>query len=484
MRTNITPRTPKRGSNTAARTHEGAVASVISPEMELRRSVLSCLLWEDTFYESGQSIADRIVTLASQIERDTVAALAIEARTVHGLRHVPLLLLLDLIRRGGAGTARIVADTLARPDEIGELISLYWQRVGGRALLPRQLRMGIGMALERFDAYQLAKWNKDGAVKIRDAVFMAHPKPSEALGGLLAKLVNKSFVPEKTKAGFPVKETYGEEIGLPIPETWEVQLSAGKDKRETFTSLLNEGKLGYLALLRNLRNMSEAGVDTALVENAIMARKGARWVLPFRYVAAVRAAPAFEKAIDYALKAAVADSIPMTGLTLVVVDVSQSMEAPISKKSDLKRIDAAAALAVMINGQKRTFSFSNALHEVTGKVDGMSGVKRIIDSQAHSGTELLAAIAGVDRAVPKYDRMIVITDEQATGMSRYGVNSLITPKGRGYVINVASFEHGVGYGEKWVHIDGFSEACLKYILAAEALALDAPNLNFSDLTPT
>lgn len=471
-RTNLMPRKPSRGSNTAPRTHEGAVAVALPPELELRRSVLSCLLWEDEFYESGQSIHDRIVNLAAMLDRDTVAELAVEARTVHGLRHVPLILLLDLIKRGGAGTARQIADTLNRPDEITELVSLYWKRVGGRALLPRQLRKGIGMALERFDSYQLSKWNRDATIKLRDVVFMSHPKPSEELGRLLAKLVNKSYVPEKLKSGFPVRETYGSEIGLPVPDTWEVQLSAGKNKAETFTSMLQEGKLGYLALLRNLRNMEQAGVDRKLVEDAIVARKGSRWVLPFRYVAAARAAPAYEAAIDKAMKAAVADSPPFAGLTLVVVDVSGSMDSKVSGKSEISRADAAAALAVLINGKRRVFTFSNALIEVpAADIGGMRGIKSILNSQPHSGTELLAAIKGVDQTVKNYDRMIVITDEQATGMSAYGVNELITPKARGYVINVASNQHGVGYGEKWVHVDGFSESVIKYIMAAEQLAL-------------
>ena len=95
------------------------------------------------------------------------------------------------------------------------------------------------------------------------------------------------------------------------PRHWEVELSAGKDKKETFERLIREKKLGYFALLRNLRNMVNAGCDLELVKAAIVARKGgAEKILPFRFVAAARAAPQLEPAIDTALCEGIA-SAPM-----------------------------------------------------------------------------------------------------------------------------------------------------------------------------
>ena len=44
-------------------THQGARAVRVSPELELRRSVMATMLWEDQFYEDGQTIADRISSL-------------------------------------------------------------------------------------------------------------------------------------------------------------------------------------------------------------------------------------------------------------------------------------------------------------------------------------------------------------------------------------------------------------------------------------
>jgi len=114
------------------RTHEGAPAVHLTPLKELRRSVLTALLWENTFYESGSVLAKRIEALVPQIKPEDVAALAVEARDTMYLRHVPLFLVRQLARVKGNGT--LVAETLAkviqRPDEMGEYLALYW---GGKA---------------------------------------------------------------------------------------------------------------------------------------------------------------------------------------------------------------------------------------------------------------------------------------------------------------------------------------------------------------
>ena len=272
-------------------THEGAPAKRISPDQALRRSVLSCLLWEKEFYEDGKSIADRIIESAAQCNAETVSALAIEARNVHGLRHVPLLLLTDMIRRGGAGVADTVAQTIRRADEMAELVSIYWR--DGKRPLSKQMKLGLAHAFGKFSEYQLAKYDRDGPVRLRDVLFLTHPKPKDAEQEALFKRVA--------------------ERSLVTPDTWEVGLSGGADKRETFERLIREGKLGYLAVLRNLRNMVDAGCDMALIKDAIVARKGADLVFPFRYVAAARACPQLEPVIDQALCEAVASGPRLSG---------------------------------------------------------------------------------------------------------------------------------------------------------------------------
>lgn len=415
----------------------------LTPMRQLRRSVLSCLLWESEFYESGQSIGERIEGLASQVDPGQLAALVVEARTDFNLRHVPLLLLSVLARTGagkkyaGMPVADAIAKTIQRADEVSEFLTIYWRN--GKTPISKQVKKGLAQALTKFDAYQLAKYDREKAIRLRDVLFMVHAKPKdEQQAAIWKQLVDGT---------------------LPSPDTWEVALSGGADKRETFERLIRENNLGYLALLRNLRNMTDAGVDTALIRDAILARKGAQRVLPFRYVAAARACPQLEPVLDQALSEAISSLPVLPGLTAVLVDVSGSMDTRLSGKSDLNRIDAAAALASLVHGHVRMFSFSNQVVEVPPR-RGMAGVDAIVRSQPHGGTALAQAVAAVNKQVP-HDRLIVITDEQATD------GRVPDPVAKhAYMVNVASNRNGVGYG-KWTHIDGFSESIFRFIHEAE-----------------
>lgn len=426
MRINTAP------ARTPAFTHQGAPAARMTAEQALRRSVLACLLWECEFYEDGQDIAARIEALADEVDAQVLADLAVEARSQFHLRHVPLLLTLALAKRGGPIVSDTVERVIQRADELTELLAIYWR--GGKRPVSKQLKVGLARALRKFDAYQLAKYDRANPVRLRDVMFLTHAKPKDdAQAEVWAKLAANE---------------------LESPDTWEVALSAGADKKETFERLIREGNLGYLALLRNLRNMADAGCDADLVRDAIIARRnGAERVLPFRFVAAARATPQFEPAIDQALSEAIAGLPALPGKTVVLVDVSGSMDERLSQRSDLKRIDAAAALASVINGDLRVFSFSHQVVEVPAR-RGMAGVDAVIRSQPHGGTYLGQAVTAIN-AQTAYDRLIVITDEQSADV-------VPAPKGLGYMINVASARHGVGYGP-WVHIDGFSEAVLRFI---------------------
>jgi len=131
--------------NVAARlrTHEGARAVAITPELQLRRSVLCCMLWENEFYESGVAIAERIASLVPKVDAEKVAALAIEAREKMKLRHAPLLLVREMARV--ATHRHLVADTLARviqrADELAEFVSIYWK--DGKQPLSAQVKKGL-----------------------------------------------------------------------------------------------------------------------------------------------------------------------------------------------------------------------------------------------------------------------------------------------------------------------------------------------------
>jgi 60 kDa SS-A/Ro ribonucleoprotein len=429
--------------NFGARTHEGAPARNISPELQLRRSVLACLLWESQFYEDGVEIAGRIAELVPKVAAEKVAALAVEAREKIKVRHVPLLLVREMARH--ATHRGLVAETLARviqrADELAEFVAIYWK--DGRVPLSAQVKKGLAGAFPKFDEYALAKYDRGGPVKLRDVLFLAHAKPrDEAQAEVWKRMVA------------------GE---LAAPDTWEVALSSGADKRSAWERLLREQKLGALALLRNLRNMREAGVEEELVLSALGSMSTAR-VLPFRFLAAARYAPQWEEALEQAMLKCLAGQEKLAGRTVVLVDVSGSMAAPLSQRSEMQRTDAAYGLAVLLReiGEKvEVFSFSDTLVEVPAR-RGFALRDAIDASQRHNGTQLGKAVGELNRK-HGYDRLIVISDEQAH-------DTVLAPKGKGYVINVASYKNGVGYG-KWTHIDGWSESVVEYIRTLEQMEL-------------
>ncbi len=431
-KTNVSPRF-------TLTTHEGAPAKRINAEQQLRRSLMACLLWEGAFYEDGEDIAARIAELVPLVSPDKVAEMAVEARNKSKLRHAPLWVVREMARH--ATHRHLVADTLysivQRADELAEFVALYWK--DGKQPLSAQVKRGLASAFTKFDAYQLAKYNRDGAVKLRDVLFLSHAKPKN-----------------KEQA-----ETWKRLIDgtLAAPDTWEVALSAGADKKSTWERLIKEGNLGALALLRNLRNMKEVGVDEQVIFAALASMSVER-VLPFRFIAAARHAPQWEGAIEKAMLKALDGREKLPGRTVLLVDVSGSMTWKLSEKSDMMREDAANGLAILareICERVAVYSFSDGLARIPDR-RGFALRDAIHNSQGHGGTYTGAAIKQINDTEP-YDRIIVITDEQSHDV-------IPNPLGRGYMINVAVYQNGVGYGA-WTHIDGWSESALDYIALSE-----------------
>ncbi|MBK8839534.1 MAG: TROVE domain-containing protein [Hyphomonadaceae bacterium] len=429
----------------SANTHEGAKGRAFAPEQQLRRALMSCMLWEDQFYEDGVSIAERIGALVPQVDAEKVAAMAIEAREDMKLRHAPLLIVREMARH--EGHKALVADTLERivqrPDELTEFLAIYWADALGpmqqrkTRAVSAQVKKGLARALTKFDAYQLAKYDRDGAVRIRDVLFLTHAKPKDAA----QEKVWKELVDGK----------------LAAPDTWEVNLSGGADKRATFERLIAERKLGALALLRNLRGMQVAGVTKSVIGKALDAMRTDR-VLPYRFIAAAQYAPDLEPELEHAMFRSIEGHARLPGKTRLLVDVSGSMEAQMSAKSEMRRLDAACGLAVLareIGEDVEIFTFSNDVKKVAPR-RGFALRDAIVYSQPHGGTELGKAIAEVDR---KGVRLIVFTDEQSHDV-------VPAPKGVGYMVNVASYQHGVGHGP-WRRIDGFSEKIIDWIISSE-----------------
>jgi len=397
------------------------------------------MLWEKQFYLDGVENVKLIQALVPKVPAAKVAELAILARHNYKLRHMPLMLCRELARIGKLNAATL-NEVVQRADEMGEFLALYWAEK--KSPLSNQVKKGLAKAFVKFNEYQLAKYDRSSAsVSIRDVMFLVHAKPSSPeQEALFKRVANKELV---------------------TPDTWETELSAGADKGATFTRLMAEKKLGALAFLRNLRNMVQADVNEDLIR-AYGAKVDVSKVLPFRYIAAARIVPHFEDMLEAMMLRSLATAEKLPGKTVLLVDVSGSMfGTKISAKSDLDRFDAAAALAMLcaeVCEQVEIYTFSTATVRVTPR-KGFALAEALSKSQLHGGTHLGQAIKSI-RANSKFDRLIVMTDEESQdSVGAPGID-------KAYILNVASYTNGVNRGD-YLTITGFSEACIDYIREVE-----------------
>ncbi len=461
MRTNVAIKIPP------IHTHEGAVAVRINAVQQLRRSVMATMLFEGTFYEEGVEIAKRIhdevaAVLKLKDGAGIVGNIAYEARTKFKLRHAPLWLIVALIHTKTEEARAVVSGAIAscvqRPDELAELMAMYWK--DGKQPLTAQMKKGLAAAFQKFDRYSLSKYaNRDGQVAMRDVLFLVHAKPQND---------------EQTELWKELAENK-----LTAPDTWESNLSSGKDKKATFTRLIEENQLGTLALLRNLRNMQEAKVDQSVIRGALTNMRTER-VLPFRFITAAKYAPKLEPELEQAMFRCLDGMPKLTGKTVLVVDCSGSMQGKISGKSELDRLSAAAALAMLLRevcedvviyatagddcarkhatmlipprrgfGLRDLLSYGKTYHTIGG---GGIFLKQVIDVLREKESDA--------------DRIVVFTDEQDCDLVNKPSSAMPFGKNN-YLINVGADRNGIGYGE-WLHVDGFSEATLDFIQQHEA----------------
>jgi 60 kDa SS-A/Ro ribonucleoprotein len=424
-------------------THEGAVAKHINAELQLRRTIMACLLWENNFYEDGKDVAQRIAELAEKVDPLVCSKIAAEAREKMGLRHAPLWLLRAMARLPNHKryVGRTLARVCSRPDMLTEFLAMYWK--DGRQTLSAKVKQGLAHAFTRFNEYELAKYNRDGAIKLRDVLFLVHAKPlNPEQGELWKRLVDNT---------------------LAVPQTWEVGLSAAKnaeEKKAVWDQLLNDHKLGALAFVRNLRNMTEVGVDQAMIVNYGQNHVNVEKIYPWQFVAAAVTNPQQEPLLEAMMLKSLAkmrEVKPLKGKTVLLVDNSGSMDSVMSGKGTMKFNDAACGIAMLIRELMEDGLIATFANSVTQLPPRRGFALRDAIKQSPSGgTELGKAINHIHAKLQgKYDRIIVITDEQTA-------DRVPDPQGRGYMINVNTNKNGVGYGA-WTHIDGFSSSVIEYI---------------------
>lgn len=349
-------------SSTPVVNHEGAAAVRLTAEAALYAAVATTLL-HDGFYEKADARLDRLRGVIGQCEPLFVARLAVYARQTLNLRSVPLVLVVELARRAGGSdlVRRTIRQVVQRPDEIAELLALYAlanQRAGQRKSLNRlskQVQKGLAEAFTRFDAYQLAKYDRAGAVRLRDALFLIHARGRDA--------AQQAAFDQLVRGG------------LPTPNTWETRLTAVGQQayasaeakaaavRATWEDVVTSNQLGYMALLRNLRNILQANVSVETVGRAAARVGDAAQVararqLPFRFLSAFREvqalghadAPALLDALETAALASVQHLTGFDAATRVVLacDVSGSMQKTVSPRSVVQLYDIGLLLAMLL----------------------------------------------------------------------------------------------------------------------------------------
>jgi len=440
----------------------GTFAAKQDAESLLRRAVMANLLWEDQYYQTGVFVADEIKNLIPQVPAGTVFDIAIEARCNQGLRHVPLFIAREMARLpeycillGG-----LLPKIITRADQLSDFLALYWR--DGKCPLAKQVKLGLAVAFGQFNAYEFGKYKKDdAAVKLRDVLFMVHPKPTQEREELYKQIAENT---------------------LPTPDTWEVALSSGADKKATWERLIGEKKLGALAFVRNLRNMKEAKVSRGVIERGFETINP-KWLLPVNYMAAARYAPEWTRELEDLMLRGLSMKQKLPGRSVVVVDVSGSMRAALSDKSDMTRLDAAAAMAMLAAEMCEHVDIwvtagddFRHLHN-TVQLKSYRGfaladqIQNALNSMGGGGIftrQCLEYIKAHSEGKPA--RIMVFSDSQDCD---YPGKRVPAPFGeRNYIIDVGAHTHGVNYDGVWTaEIAGWSQHFLEYIAALEGISV-------------
>lgn len=449
--------------------YEGAKAFALDIRTDLYSAVVTTSL-SNAFYENSNERIERIKALIAKNDPAFVAQLAIYARSKMNMRSIPLVLAVELakLKLGNGLVSKAVKGVIQRADEITELLA-YYQLANDRKeakklnKLSKQIQHGLAQAFNRFDEYQFAKYNRDGEIKLKDALFLVHPKAiNEAQQLLFDKIAQDE---------------------LKVPYTWETELSmlgqknfdSAQERQAAFRAkweeLITSGKLGYMALLRNLRNIIEANVSTAAInkvcvflsdQNAVSKSKQ----LPFRFLAAYREVKVLEsglvpKVLDALEKAVEQSAMNIRGFdsntsVLLACDVSGSMQKPISAKSKVLNYDIGLMLAMLL--QSRCENVVTGMFGDSWKIINMSRKNILANVQefykregevgyATNGYLVLKDLVDKRKAI---DKIILFTDCQLWNTANDNANNMIplwkhykaiAPKARLYVFDLA------GYGQ-------------------------------------
>ena len=440
----------------------GALAAKQSNTALLRRAVLANLLWEDVAYMDGMKVAEEIQRLIPLCPAIDVYNIALEARTMQKLRHTPLFLAVEMCKypEHKMFVQDLLPQIITRADMLTDFLAIYWK--DGKKPIANQAKKGLAKAFHNFNEYKFAKYDRDAAIKLRDVMFLCRPKPENQYEQDLFKKVA-----DRT---------------LATPETWEVLLSTGKDKKESWTKLITEGKIGGLAMLRNIANMRRANVDKKVINEGLEKLRSSM-LMPLDFLKAFRMNPEFGRQIEDAMINSYANLPKLKGKTLFIVDVSGSMGARMSEKSDFSRYDAACAMAMLAANQcedyeivctaGNDYTHTGAHEHIPYPQKGFGIFEQIRKTNRNIGcggifTRQCLEWCSDKFKSQKFDRIIVFSDSQDCDFPERRI-----PKPFGtynYICDISAHTKGVNYKGIWdAEISGFSEHFITFIAAMEGI---------------
>jgi hypothetical protein len=428
-------------------TAEGGPGRARDVRSELFLLAVTNLVGEDTFYESGRQRDDRFCALVQQATRedpDWTARLIRWLRSDADLRSAALVAAAEYAKAGGPGPRAVIASVLQRPDEPGEFIA-YWHAKYGRTLAGGKQR-GLSDAVSRLYT-ERAALKYDGAshhYRFGDVIELVHPtavapwqdelfrhlidrrhgRPDPRIGGSLptvrARAEAESVPPPERRALLEGLDGPGRADFLRrVGGTWEWLSGWLQGPMDALAWESVIPSMGYMALLRNLRNFDEAGVSDAvagqvaakLADPAEVARSRQ---FPLRFLSAYKAAPSLRWAwpLEQAVQHSLANVPGLPGRTLVLLDLSGSMWSPLSGRSRLQRWEAAALFGVALGLRARSadvVAYGTSWQRVPLSPGG-SLLSAITGLRNLGGTDTFGALAATYAG---HDRVVILTDEQA-----------------------------------------------------------------------
>lgn len=445
---------------------EGHAAYKMTDKSKLVTQVLTSFFNEDKFY--GDNSKEMMETIKSVVKTDPqfVSNLAVFARREFNMRSVAHVLtgFLANVNEGKPFVKRTVEGVTLRGDDATEILSFYLSTFGKP--IPNSLRRALKDVFATFDAYTLAKYKGEGhAVKMRDILRLCRPHPeNDEQSAMWKQLLDGT---------------------LPTPLTWETELSANGNNKETWEKLIASGKVGYMALLRNLRNIINVQPDNISdVWKKIAdpeAVKRSRQ-LPFRFLAAYQNLPAgcgskAYDALETAVDASVENLPKLPGKTVIAVDVSGSMGNYVSRKSEIRCCEIGMMLGMIANricDDAIFYEFDNRIEEIpvssnrTGLLYACTH-----EAKARGGTDMRLPFHKMLMDHVKADRVIIVSDNECN----YGMHATQSYADRyRNELNPDCWIHAIdlmGYGTQQFTgrntniIAGWSEKVFDFILLAE-----------------